>query len=80
LSTAPHPTPHAPADGSNGVGSPLMDQATRALPLHDPQVRETAERMAEMEKNARRFVKRHPTATVVGAVCVGFLIGRLLTR
>ena len=34
----------------------------------------------ELDQRTRAFVREYPTAAVLGAVAVGFLIGRVLVR
>lgn len=55
--------------------------------VRTPQVNEMEEtlnqmkdRAAELEKQTRGFIIKNPTTAVVGAVVVGFLIGRLVNR
>lgn len=56
------------------------DAAVRFLPVDPDQADAVAERVRDLDLRARDFVREYPTATVVGAVAVGFLIGRLLVR
>lgn len=53
----------------------------RALPSEEPDPYEVLrERATELEANARSFIQANPTVALVGALAVGFLVGRLVMR
>jgi ElaB/YqjD/DUF883 family membrane-anchored ribosome-binding protein len=54
------------------------DVATRVLPMDPERIDAMAEQVRDLDRRARAFVREHPTTTVVAAVAVGFLIGRIL--
>lgn len=56
------------------------DAAVRFLPIDPDQVDAVADRVRDLDHRARELVREYPTATVVGAVAIGFVIGRLLRR
>lgn len=64
--------------GGNGVVNTARDALTRALPIDDEQLDAVAEQARDLDRRARIFVREHPTATVLSAVALGFLLGRLL--
>jgi ElaB/YqjD/DUF883 family membrane-anchored ribosome-binding protein len=64
--------------GGNGVVNTARDVLTRALPIDDERIDAVAEQARELDRRARAFVREHPTATVLSAVALGFLLGRLL--
>jgi ElaB/YqjD/DUF883 family membrane-anchored ribosome-binding protein len=68
---------HQPMSG-NGVVDTARDALARALPIDDEQLDAVAEQVRDLDRRARAFVREHPTATVLSAVAVGFLLGRLL--
>ncbi len=38
------------------------------------------EKLAEIDAQARGFIKRNPLVALAGAVTIGFLVGRLVSR
>ena len=67
-----------PMSGGNGVVNTARDVITRALPIDDERIDAVAEQARDLDRRARAFVREHPTATVLSAVALGFLLGRLL--
>ncbi|MEZ4321644.1 MAG: hypothetical protein R3F61_29490 [Myxococcota bacterium] len=62
---------------------------TTPLPLRDaadtgPDAAETLElvreRVAELDVKARRFIRQNPTTALLGAIAIGFVIGKVVTR
>lgn len=69
----------------DGHGRPVdLDPRVAAvvdrLPIDRADVAQMQQRASELDRKARSFVRDNPTTTVVAAVAVGFLIGRLVTR
>jgi ElaB/YqjD/DUF883 family membrane-anchored ribosome-binding protein len=64
--------------GGNGVVDTARDALSRALPIDDEQLDAVAEQVRDFDRRARTFVREHPTATVLSAVALGFVLGRLL--
>lgn len=58
---------------ASDVGEQVIEGAQDAL----ERLRESA---SELDRRIRKLVHDHPTASVVGAVAVGFLVGRFLVR
>jgi ElaB/YqjD/DUF883 family membrane-anchored ribosome-binding protein len=57
------------------------DLDPRALPSEEPDPFESLrERATELEKNTRTFIQANPTVALVGALTIGFLVGRLVMR
>lgn len=56
------------------------DAAVRVLPVEPHRVDAVAEQVRVIDRRVRTFVREHPTTTVLGAIAVGFLIGRLVRR
>ena len=54
--------------------------AGRILPIEAERLDAVADRARGIDVQVRRLVREHPAATVMGAVAVGFLVGRLLRR
>jgi ElaB/YqjD/DUF883 family membrane-anchored ribosome-binding protein len=67
-----------PMSGGNGVVNTARDALARALPIDDERLDAVAEQARDLDRRARAFVREHPTATVLSAVALGFLLGRLL--
>lgn len=44
----------------------------------DSPIEQLRDRATELDKQARAFIKQNPTTALVGAVVVGFLIGRMV--
>lgn len=67
---------------NNGGGTPMLGgRALREmLPISDEDFERYRRQVEDMDHRARSFVRDNPTTTVIGAVAVGFLIGRLLSR
>lgn len=70
---------HAPIDSDDPIQT-ARDAALRFLPVDPEQIDAVADRVRELDQRARLFVRQYPTATVAGAVAIGFVIGRLLRR
>jgi ElaB/YqjD/DUF883 family membrane-anchored ribosome-binding protein len=64
--------------GGNGVVNSARDVLARALPIDEERIDAVAEQARDLDRRARAFVREHPTATVLSAVALGFLLGRLL--
>ena len=54
--------------------------AGRILPGEADRLDAVADRARGLDQQVRRLVQEYPAATVLGAVAVGFLVGRLLRR
>jgi ElaB/YqjD/DUF883 family membrane-anchored ribosome-binding protein len=65
---APHPETHRPPP--SGI----------AAQLEDVDLDEVQEKLTEFDRQARGFIKRNPLVALAGAVTVGFLVGRLVSR
>jgi ElaB/YqjD/DUF883 family membrane-anchored ribosome-binding protein len=68
--SAPEPTVHARAP------EPIQESA-HLQELHD-QLRDLAHEVAEFFDEAEKNIAAHPAQSVIGALLVGILIGRLL--
>jgi len=64
--------------GGNGVVDTAREALSRALPIDDEQLDAVAEQARDLDRRARAFVRANPTATVLSAVALGFVLGRLL--
>jgi len=56
------------------------DAAGRILPVEPDRLDAMADQARGLDQQVRRFVQEYPTATVLGAVAIGFFVGRLLRR
>jgi len=54
--------------------------AGRILPMEPDQLDAMADQVRGLDQQVRRLVQESPTATVLGAVAIGFFVGRLLRR
>lgn len=50
------------------------------LPLSNEDIQRYREQVQELDHRARTFIRENPTTVVIGAVAVGFMLGRLLSR
>lgn len=69
---------HQPTTGGNGVVNTARDALARALPIDEERIDALAEQARDLDRRAKAFVREHPTATVLSAVALGFLLGRML--
>lgn len=67
---------------NNGGGTPLLGGRSlrEMLPISDEDFERYKHQVEEMDHRARSFIRENPTAAVAGAVVVGFLLGRLISR
>jgi len=54
--------------------------AGRILPVEPDRLDTMADQLRGLDQQARRLVQEYPAATVLGAVALGFVVGRLLRR
>lgn len=66
----------------NGGGGPVLGgRAIRdMIPMSDEDIQRYRHQAQELDRQARTFIRENPTAVVVGAVAVGFILGRMLSR
>jgi ElaB/YqjD/DUF883 family membrane-anchored ribosome-binding protein len=57
-------------------GTPLEEAARRL----QPRLEEAQRQLGETGERVKAFVRAHPGACLVGAVALGFLVGRLASR
>lgn len=69
---SPHPSPPR-SDGASTASNPLA-------PLEDLDMDDVQEKLSEIDAQARGFIKRNPLVALAGAVTIGFLVGRLVSR
>ena len=62
---------------NNGGGTPL-DIATDLLPWEREQIDAMASPAREFDQRTRTFIRENPTTALVGAIAIGFLLGRFL--
>jgi ElaB/YqjD/DUF883 family membrane-anchored ribosome-binding protein len=65
-----------PPSTSESDSSPLGEAARRL----QPKLEEAQAQLAETSERVKAFVRAHPGACVLGAVALGFVIGRLASR
>ena len=61
----------------NGGGNPL-DIATDLLPFDREQLDAWASRARELDDRTRSYIRANPTSALIGAVVIGFFLGRWL--
>jgi ElaB/YqjD/DUF883 family membrane-anchored ribosome-binding protein len=59
---------------------PRVERIVEQLPIDKHDVVRWQEQASDLDRKARGFIRDNPTAAVAGAVALGFLIGRLVTR
>lgn len=64
-----------------------MEQGSRESHQNGPvpeelqvQISRIREGLAELDQRTRSLVREHPVASVLGAVAVGYVVGRVLSR
>jgi hypothetical protein len=63
-------------DRTDGQKNDLRDIAADL----GPRIEEAKERLREVNERAIAFIKERPVTCIVGALAVGYLIGRVLRR
>ena len=76
---SPTPSPAAVASGTTATPPPPPQEAAEEFELRE-QLRELVNQVTTFFEEAEKNVTAHPTESVVGALLVGVLIGRLLGR
>ena len=76
---SPIPSPAAAAGGATATPPPPPQEAAEERELRD-QLRELVNEVTTFFEEAEKNIAAHPTQSVVGALLVGVLIGRLLGR
>jgi ElaB/YqjD/DUF883 family membrane-anchored ribosome-binding protein len=76
---SPTPSPAAAASGPAAAPSPPPQEAAEERALRE-QLRELVNEATTFFEEAEKNIAAHPTESVVGALLVGVLIGRLLGR
>ncbi len=81
VSPTPTPTssPAAAASGTTSTPPPPLKEAAEESELRE-QLRELVNQVTTFFEEAEKNIAAHPTESVVGALLVGVLIGRLLGR
>lgn len=76
---SPIPPAAAAADGATATPPPPPQEAAEERELRE-QLRELVNEVTTFFEETERNIAAHPTQSVVGALLVGVLIGRLLGR
>ena len=76
---SPIPSPAAAASGTTATPPPPPIEAAEERELRE-QLRELVNEVTTFFEEAEKNIAAHPTQSVVGALLVGVLIGRLLGR
>jgi ElaB/YqjD/DUF883 family membrane-anchored ribosome-binding protein len=76
---SPTPSPAAAASGTTSTPPPPLKEAAEESELRE-QLRELVNEATTFFEEAEKNIAAHPTESVVGALLVGVLIGRLLGR
>jgi hypothetical protein len=76
---SPTPSPAAAATGQTATPPPPPKEAKEEGELRE-QLRELVNEVTNFFEEAEKNIAAHPTESVVGALLVGVLIGRLLGR
>ncbi len=71
--TQPQPEPKQTAQPE---ADPLRDLQERLA----PQIEQATEKLAEVNEQVKDFIRKNPGTTLLGAVAVGFLVGRWASR
>lgn len=75
----PHPRARRTAGGHTSLEHPVH---TVPKQQENPELAivELRERAQELEKRTRTWIRANPTTALVGAVALGFVVGRLVMR
>lgn len=76
---SPTPSPAAAASGTTATPPPPPQEAAEEFELRE-QLRELVNQVTTFFEETEKNITAHPTQSVVGALLVGVLIGRLLGR
>jgi hypothetical protein len=76
---SPTPSPVAAASGTTSTPPPPPKETAEEFELRE-QLRELVNEATTFFEEAEKNIAAHPTESVVGALLVGVLIGRLLGR
>ena len=76
---SPIPSPAAAASGTTATPPPPPKEAAEERELRD-QLRELTDEVTSFFEEAEKSVSAHPAQSVISALLVGILIGRLLGR
>ncbi len=61
--------------------APPLDESLRDLQERlAPKLEEAKERLADANEKVKGFIRENPGVTLLGAVAIGFVIGRLASR
>jgi ElaB/YqjD/DUF883 family membrane-anchored ribosome-binding protein len=66
--------PESPAP--DGPATPLQEAARRL----QPKLEEAQAQLGQASEKVKGFIREHPGACLLGAVALGFLVGRLASR
>ena len=69
-------TTHTPQNGTVAEDGPLDDVAERLA----PKIEEAQQQLLALNERVKGFIKANPGTTLLGAVALGFVIGRLASR
>ncbi len=69
-------TTHTSQNGTSTDEGPLGDVAERLA----PKIEEAQEQLMALNERVKGFIKANPGTTLLGAVALGFVIGRLASR
>lgn len=67
-----------PAREGNGQGSGIVERLEDRWPEMRDQYQELQERASHYDRQARAFFREHPVTSVLAAVGIGYIIGRIL--
>ncbi len=60
--------------------NPIQDRARELQEQLGPQLEQAAENFRELDQRARSFIRENPGTCLMGAVALGFLIGKIASR
>lgn len=58
----------------------MQDRARELQGELGPQLEQAAENVREFDRRARSFIRENPGTCLLGAIAVGFLIGKIASR
>lgn len=68
-------------ESDNGGGTPMSARSMQDfVPLSRDDLERYRDQARELDHQARMFIRENPVAVVVGAVALGFVVGRLMSR
>jgi hypothetical protein len=74
------PQSQAQAQGSTVGGEPQRDPMAEAMERLGPRIEEAKQQLDVINVKVKTFVKENPGTALLGALALGFVVGRLVSK